>query len=47
LLLLNRPCDYFPGLYSIVLHPAAFVVNRETQDSAGTRPVCTIANAKC
>ena len=35
LLLLNRPCDYFPGLYSIVLHPAAFVVSRETWDAAG------------
>ncbi|MBI5039697.1 MAG: zinc-dependent peptidase [Gammaproteobacteria bacterium] len=35
LLLLNRPGDYFPDLYSIVLHPAAFVVNREHWDAAG------------
>jgi Mlc titration factor MtfA (ptsG expression regulator) len=39
LLLLNRPSDYYsdyyPGLYSIVLYPAAFVVNREHWDAAG------------
>ncbi|MFN2309190.1 MAG: zinc-dependent peptidase [Gammaproteobacteria bacterium] len=35
LLLLNRRSGYFPGLYSIVLHPARFVVNRETWDAAG------------
>lgn len=35
LLLLNRHTDYFPALYSIVLHPAAFVVNREHWDAAG------------
>lgn len=35
LLLLNRPVDYFPGLYSIVVHPAAFVVDREHWDAAG------------
>ncbi len=35
LLLLNRPSDYYPNLYSIVLHPAAFVVNREHWDAAG------------
>jgi Mlc titration factor MtfA (ptsG expression regulator) len=43
LLLLNRPSgyysdyysDYYPGLYSIVLYPAAFIVNREHWDAAG------------
>jgi len=35
LLLLNRPSDYYPNLYSIVLYPAAFVVNREHWDAAG------------
>ncbi|MBI5462769.1 MAG: zinc-dependent peptidase [Gammaproteobacteria bacterium] len=35
LLLLNRSGDAFPELYSIVLHPAAFVVNRESWDAAG------------
>jgi MtfA peptidase len=35
LLLLNRRTDYYPGLYSIVLHPARFMVNRETWDAAG------------
>lgn len=35
LLLLNRRTDYFPGLFSIVLHPARFVVARETWDAAG------------
>lgn len=35
LLVLNRPTDYFPELYSIVLHPDEFVVNRETWDAAG------------
>lgn len=35
LLLCNRARDYFPDLYSIVLHPAAFVVNREHWDAAG------------
>lgn len=35
LLLLNRPVDYFPQLHSIVLHPAVFVVNRETWDATG------------
>lgn len=35
LLLLNRPVNYFPMLHSIVLHPAVFVVNRETWDATG------------
>ncbi len=35
LLLLNRPVDYYPLLHSIVLHPAVFVVNRETWDATG------------
>jgi len=35
MLLLNRPVDYFPQLHSIVLHPAVFVVNRETWDASG------------
>lgn len=35
LLLFNRPVDYFPDLYSIVVHPAAFVVDREHWDAAG------------
>lgn len=35
LLLLNRPVDYFPMLRSIVVHPARFVVNRETWDATG------------
>lgn len=35
LLLLNRPVEYFPQLRSIVLHPARFVVNRETWDATG------------
>lgn len=37
LLLLNRPVEYFPELYSIVLHPARFLVDRETWDAAGLR----------
>lgn len=37
LLLLNRPVEYFPDLYSIVLHPAQFLVDRETWDAAGLR----------
>lgn len=35
LLLFGRPVDYFPNLHSIVLHPATFVVNRESWDAAG------------
>ena len=35
LLLLNRPVEYFPELYSIVLHPARFLVDRQTWDAAG------------
>lgn len=35
LLLLNRRTDYYPLLFSIVVHPAAFVVDREHWDAAG------------
>lgn len=35
LLLLNRPTRYYPLLYSIVIHPAAFLVDREHWDAAG------------
>ncbi len=29
LLLLNRPCDYYPNLRQILVYPGAFVVNRQ------------------
>ena len=35
LLLLSGRCDYFPLLFSIVVHPAAFLVDRESWDAAG------------
>lgn len=39
LLLLQRPRNYFPDLYSIVLHPAQFVVQRESWDNAGVQHI--------
>lgn len=35
LLLLSGRCDYYPMLFSIVVHPAAFLVDRESWDAAG------------
>ena len=35
LLLLNRPADYYPGLRSILVYPAAFIVPQRQPDGAG------------
>lgn len=35
LLLLNRKTDYYPKLFSILVYPSVFVVQRETRDEAG------------
>lgn len=35
LLLLNRPADYYPGLHSILVYPAAFIVPQRQPDGAG------------
>jgi Mlc titration factor MtfA (ptsG expression regulator) len=35
LLLLNRQTDYYPGLSTILVYPAAFVVDRESHDHLG------------
>ncbi len=33
--LLHRPTDYYPGLFSVVLYPEAFMVRQVSQDDAG------------
>lgn len=37
LLLLNRPSDYYPGLRSILIYPAAFLTRHEQRDAAGVQ----------